>query len=159
MLRSSRYFDVGNSGIVQQVLQRLSQSSDRRFSLATPLRYELRERLVFLDLEMLECEILELPPHARHAESMGKRRIQVARLLCDARSLLDRQVLERPHVVQAVRKLDDDDARIFRNRKKELAIILDLPVLRGIDRQMPDLGQAIDDLRDLSSEMRFDFGH
>src|SRR5678816_1603249 len=108
---------------------------------------------------MLECEILELPSHARHAESMGKRSIQVPRFLRDARSLLDRQVVESPHVVQAVGELDDDDARVFCDRKKELAIILDLPVLRRIEREMPDLRQAVDYLRDLGAEMRVDFGN
>ena len=61
--------------------------------------------------------------------------------------------------MQAVGELDDDDARVFRDRKKELAIILDLPVLRRIEREMPDLRQTVDYLRDLGAEMRVDFGN
>ena len=38
----------------------------------------------------------------RHAEAIGERRVQFARLGGDAMAPLRRQVLERPHVVHAV---------------------------------------------------------
>ena len=143
----------------QRVVERLAHLRDERLALAALLRDLLRERLVLVRLEMLEREVLELPPHLRHTEAVRERRVEVARLLRDAPPLLRRQVVERPHVVQPVGELDDDDARILRDRQQQLAIVLDLPLLRrAADGSLRDLGQAVDDLGDLLAELALDVG-
>jgi len=58
--------------------------------------------------------------------------------------------------VQAIRELDQDYPRVLCDREKELAIVLDLPFLRRVERQMTDLRQTIDDLGDLFAKLRFD---
>ena len=87
---------------------------------------------------------------------MRKRRVEVACLLRDSFPLLGRQVVERPHVVKAVRKLDEDDARILRDREEQLSVVLDLPFLRRVERQVSDLREPVDDLRNLGSEHLLD---
>ena len=52
--------------------------------------------------------------------------------------------------------LIENDARILRDRQQQLAVILDLPLLRRVERQVADLRQAIDDLGDLLAELRLD---
>ena len=69
-----------------------------------------------------------------------------------------RQLVERAHVVQAVGELDEDDARVLRDRQQQLAVVLDLPLLRRVERQLADLRQAVDDLRDLLAELALDVG-
>ena len=121
-------------------------------------RHQLRQRPVLLGLEVLERQILELPPHLRHTEAVRERRVQVPRLLRDALPLVLRQRVERPHVVQPVGQLDDDDARVLGDRHQQLAVVLDLPLLGGVQRQVADLRQPVDDLRDLVAELALDVG-
>jgi hypothetical protein len=40
----------------------------------------------------------------------------------------------------------------------QLAIVLDLALLRGVERQVPDLRETVDDLRDLLPELALDVG-
>ncbi len=131
----------------------------KRFALAALLRDFLRQRLVLVGLDVLERQVLELPTQLRHTEAVGERRVQVARLLRDADALLRRQILERPHVVQAVGELDDDDARIFGDREQQLAIALDLPLLRRpARRQLGDLREPVDDVGDRAPELLLHVG-
>ncbi len=87
------------------------------------------------------------------------RRVEVHRLLRDAAPLLLRQIVERAHVVQAVRELDEDDADILRDREQQLAVILDLALLAALEGERADLGDAVHDLRHLRAELALDVGH
>ena len=108
---------------------------------------------------MFERQVLELPPELRHTEAVRERRVEVARFLRDALSFFRRKPVERPHVVQAVGELDDDDAQVLGDRQQELAIALDLPLLRrSAGRQLGDLRQPVDDRGDLLAELRLDVG-
>ena len=154
MLGPARDVDLANAGPLQPLGERLGHLADERFALATLLRDLAGEGFVIFWFEMFEREILELPPELRHTEAMRERRIEVARLLGDALPLLGRKPVERPHVVQAIGQLHDDDARVLRDRQQQLAIALDLPLLRrSAGRQLGDLGQAVDDRGDLLSEL------
>ncbi len=83
-----------------------------------------------------------------------------SRVSCAMRTpLLRRQILERPHVVQAVGELDDDDARVLGDREEQLAIALDLPLLRrSARRQLGDLREAVDDVGDRAPELLLHVG-
>ena len=61
-----------------------------------------RELLVLAGVEVLEREVLELDLDPLDAEAVRERRVDLHRLGGDALLLLGRQVLERPHVVEAV---------------------------------------------------------
>ena len=55
--------------------------------------------------------------------------------------------------------LIDDDARVLRDREQQLAVVLDLPLLRSsCSRQLADLRQAVDDRGDLLAELALDVG-
>jgi len=73
--------------------------------------------------------------------------------------LLLGEIVERAHVVQPVRELDQDDADILRDREEQLSVVLDLPLLARLERDVADLRDAIDDPRDLLSELFRDVGH
>ncbi len=131
----------------------------KRFALAALLRDLLRQGLVLVGLDVLERQVLELPPQLGHTKTMGERRVEVARFLRDADALLRRQILERPHVVQAVGELDDDDARVLGDREEQLAIALDLPLLRrSARRQLGDLREPVDDVGDRTPELLLHVG-
>ena len=129
----------------------ISPSVARR--LASTLRAQRLERL---RLEVAERQLLELVLHLAHAEAVGDRRVDVARLLRDLDAPLVRQMAERPHVVQAVGELHEDDADVVDHREQHLAEVLRLPLLARRERDGADLGHAFDDVRDLGAEELLD---
>src|SRR5204863_6601382 len=138
----------------QRLFERVAELRDELLTLAALLRDLARERLVLLRLEVLEGQVLELPPHLRHAEAMRERRVQSPGFDGDAAPFFVRQRIQRAHVVQPVRELDDDDARVLRDGQEQLAIALDLPLLlRSTARQLGDLREAVDDGGDLLPEL------
>ncbi len=84
------------------------------------------ERGVVLGLEEPEGQVLQLRLDSGHAEAVGQRGVDLPRLGGDPEALLGRQVLERPHVVEPVGQLDDDDPGVLGDREQELAVVLHL---------------------------------
>ena len=156
VLRTTGHIYVHDLRFTQVLFERILEQRDGFLSVGASSRYLLGERLVLRGLEMLECEIFELPTNARHSEAVREWCVQVARLGRNPLLSVGRKEFQRAHVVQTVGKLDQDDAGILGDRQQQLAIILDLAVLGRVERQMADLGQAIDDLGDLLAELRFD---
>ena len=156
VLGPPRHFDVGNTRVGEALLQRLPHLRDEVFPLAPLGRHHLRERLVGFRFEVLERQILQLPAHFGHAEAMRERCIQIARLLRDSAALFGGEPVQRTHVVQPIRQLDQDDPRILGDGQQQLAVVLDLAFLPRGERQVGDFGEPIDDLRDLGTELAFD---
>ena len=65
-------------------------------------------------------------------------------------------VLERPHVVEAVAELDEQDADVPRHRDDHLAEVLGLAVLLRGEVDLRELGDAVDQLGDLDAELLLD---
>jgi hypothetical protein len=84
---------------------------------------------------------------------VGERGVEVAGLQRNPPLPVRRQKLERPHVVQAVGELDQDDAGVLGNREEQLPVVLDLPLLGRVERKVADLGEAVDDFGYLFSEL------
>jgi len=59
-------------------------------------------------------------------KAMGDRRVDLERLARLLELLLLRQRAERAHVVEAIGKLDQDDAHVARHRDDHLAVVLGL---------------------------------
>ena len=128
-------------------------SSSMTLSALLRLRLDLgAQRLVGLRLEVLERQLLELVLDLAHAQPVGDRRVDVERLLGDLDAPLLRQVVERPHVVQPIGELDQDDADVIHHRQQHLAEVLGLPLLAGREGDGADLGHALDDVGDLGAE-------
>ena len=85
--------------------------------------------LVLARMQRLEREILELPLERVDAEPVRERRVDLERLLRRLHLLLLAEVLDRAHVVQAVRELDQDHARVLGHRHDHLAVVLGLGLL------------------------------
>ena len=67
-----------------------------------------------------------------------------------------RQVVERPHVVEPVGELDEDDADVVDHREQHLAEVLRLPLLARRERDGADLGDPLDEVGDLGAEELLD---
>ena len=146
-----------DAGLLEPLAQRVGHLGDEILAFLALLYDQLGQRLVFVGFEELEREIFEFGLEFREAEAVRQRRIQVARLLRDALALLDRHELQRSHVVEPVGELDQNDARIFRDRQEQLAIVLDLPLLRARQREVADFRETVDNLRDFPAEDALDF--
>jgi hypothetical protein len=78
------------------------------------------------------------------AESVRQRRVDLERLLGLLDLLLLPEVGERPHVVQPVGQLDDDDADVLRHRDDHLAVVLGLVLLARGELDLRQLRDAVD---------------
>ena len=104
----------------------------------------------------LERQLLQLVLDLAHAQPVGDRRVDVERLLGDPGATLLGQMIERPHVVEPIRELHHDDADVVHHRQQHLAEVLRLTLLARREGDGTDLGDALDDVRDLRPEQLLD---
>ncbi len=104
-----------------------------------------------------ERKIFEFLPHLLHAHAAGERRIDVERLLGDPLARRRWHELQCAHVVQAIGKLDQEDADVVGDREQELAQILGLLGFARNQFQPLQLGEAFHQRADLVSENLVDF--
>ena len=100
-----------------------------------------------------EREVLELPLHVLDAEAVRERRVDVERLLRDALLLLLGERRDRPHVVEAVGELDEQDAHVLRHRHEHLAHRGGLLRFLRVELQPVELGDAVDDRGQVGAEV------
>ena len=113
-------------------------------------RLDLR---VLARVEDLEREILELPLEGVDPEAVRERRVDLEGLLRLLHLLLLAEVLDRPHVVEAVGELDEDDPDVLGHRDDHLAVVLGLCLLAARELDPRQLRDALDELRDLGAEL------
>ena len=107
-------------------------------------------------MERGEGEVLELPLDRVDPEPVGKRREDVERLLGDLVLLLLAQWRQRAHVVEPVRKLDQDHPDVARHRDEHLAVVLGLVLVAALECDAGQLRDAVHELGDLVSECGLD---
>ena len=108
---------------------------------------------VLAGMERLEREVLELPLQLVDAEPVGERRVHLERLARLLHLLLAPEILERPHVVEPVRELDQDDPDVMGHRDDHLPVVLGLRVLAALELDPRQLRDALDEVRDLVAEL------
>jgi hypothetical protein len=82
-----------------------------------------------------------------------ERRVDLERLLRLLHLLLLAEILDLPQVVQSVGELDQDHAGVLGHRDDQLAIVLGLRLLAGLEVDTCQLGDALHELRDLVAEL------
>jgi hypothetical protein len=109
-------------------------------------------------IERVEGQILELFAHLLHAHAAGERGIDVEGLLGDAPARGVRHEFQRPHIVQAVGELDQEDADVLGDREQQFAQVLGLLGLARNQLQPLQLGETLDQRADLVAEDGVDLG-
>ncbi len=142
--------------LVQLPLELAGCRLDVVLAVVTPLGHHRRDLLVLAGMKGLEGEILELPLDGVDAEPVRERRVDLQRLLRLLDLLLLAEILDRPHVVQSVGELDQDDADVLRHRHDHLPVVLDLGLLAALEGNPRQLGDTLDQLRDLVPELALD---
>jgi hypothetical protein len=108
-------------------------------------------------LKLLEREQLHLAHVFVHPHALGQRGIDVHRLARDAAALvLALDEVERPHIVQPVGQLDQQDAQILAHRQEEFPQVLGRAFAFGQRLDLRQLGNAVHQPRDFGTEVVFD---
>ena len=114
------------------------------------------DRGVSVRLEFAKRERLHLGHHFVHADPLGERREDIHRLAGDAAAfVLVRDVMERPHVVQAVGELDQQDADVVAEREQEFAQVLGRALALRLGFDLAQLGDPVDEPGDVLAEQLF----
>ena len=104
-------------------------------------------------LEIAERKVVELHLEAADTETVGERRIDFKRLFRLFALFFRPHVLERPHIVEAVREFNQDHADVLRHREKHLPKILRLNVeLVCGPGNLGQLGHAVHKQGDILAE-------
>ncbi len=103
--------------------------------------------------KLAEGQVLQLVAHRLDADALGQGRIDLHGLERDAAALHRiGDVVERAHVVQPVGELHQEDADVLRHGEHQLAEILRLLGVIGLQLEAIELGDAVDQAADLLAE-------
>jgi hypothetical protein len=103
--------------------------------------------------QIAECQLLQLAIGEIQPEAVCDRRVDLQRLRGNARPLLARHIVERAHVVGAIRQLDEDDADIARHRQQHFAERLGLVFFAGVELKLVEFGEAVHQFGDRRAEL------
>ncbi len=120
------------------------------------LRDPFGERREDVRIERFEAQIFQFGPHPADAQPIGERRIDFDRFLGDFFLLRGIEMLQGPHVMQAVRQLDQDHPDVVRHRDDHLTKILGLLLFVALEVDLADLGDAVDQAGDVLPELFLD---
>ena len=125
---------------------------DEVFALVALLGDQGLDLLVLARVQRREGEVLELPLDRVDSQAVGQRRVDLQRLAGLLDLLLLGHRLDRAHVVQTVGELDQDDPHVGGHRHHHLAVVVGLGLVAGLEGDVRELRDAVDDPRDLLAE-------
>jgi len=121
-----------NLGVDAHIRELTAQPPDRFvhivFARAPRFCNAFDDLAIALGIEITQTLVFDLPLDLPNPETVRDRRIDVEGFTRDRGALGRRQACQRPHIMQPVRKFDDDDANVARHGHKHLAQVLDLRI-------------------------------
>jgi len=103
-------------------------------------------------VQVLERQFLQFGGDGVNADRPAQRRIDLQRLAADPLALLGLHMLQRPHVVQTVGQLHQQDADVLRDGEDEFAQVLGLARVLRLELQPRQLGHPLDQRGHLLAE-------
>ena len=116
--------------------------------------YLVYKVIIHVRLQIFQRQVVQFDLHLADAQPLGDGAIDFQRLLGDALPALGLLVLQRPHIVEPVRQLDQDDPDIFRHGKEHLPEILRLHLQLGVRLVSPCRQRNLLQLRDAVHQKR-----
>ena len=107
-------------------------------------------------MQGLERQVLELPLDLLYAEAVRERRVDLEGLGGDAALLRLGEDTQGAHVVQPVGELDQQHPDVAGHRHDHLPDVLGLLLFPGVELEPVELGETVDDPRDLGPEVLVD---
>ena len=146
--------DVGlDADLLELACEDLAKVRHERFAVVTRASDPFDDVLVGLGFEVAEGQVFQLPFDLPDAEPVRERRVDFERLARYLPALDLGQRVERAHVVQPVRELDEDDPKVFRHRDHHLPDVLRLLLLVGPERDPAQLGDPVHEPGHLRAEL------
>ena len=148
-----------DAGVAHFGLQGRDDLVDDVPALAAQIVEPLDDRRAGVRLQLAERDILQLGLQLAHADPIGERGVDFQRFSGDAPPLLRlRHEMQRAHIVQPVRELHEQDADVFGHREHELAQIFAMLFGVGLEFELRELGDAVDQPRDFGAEQPLHIG-
>ncbi len=142
----------GEAALDEHLAQALGDVVDVAVAVLGLLAHLARQLRVGVGVQVLEAQVLQLGLEPVDAEAAGERRVDLEGLARDALLRLELHVLEGAHVVEAVGELDEEHADVARHGHEHLAEALGLLVLLAGEVDAAELGDPVDQERDLGPE-------
>ncbi len=108
--------------------------------------------LVGLRLEVAKCKVFQFAANQAHPQAMRNRGVNIERLPRDALLFFGRKKTQRAHVVQAVGKLDHNDANVVDHGQEHLADVFGLAGFGSQKVQAADFRDAFDQTGDVRTK-------
>jgi hypothetical protein len=142
----------------QAVGDRFEHFAQVEVAFGSPAGHHLLDLGVALGIEDGEAQVLQLPLDVLDAEPVGQGGVDVERLLGDAALLPFGEGGDRPHVVEPVGQLDEQDADVLGHGHQHLPQGGGLLRLLGVELEAVEFGDAVDDGGDVGPEVLGDVG-
>ena len=145
-------------GLPESGLQFGDRPLDVAFAALASRVEELGQLPEALRFEDLEGEVLEFPLDLPDSQALGQRGVDLERLLCNPGLLVRRERGQRPHVVEPVGELDEDDPDVLGHRQEHLSDVLGLLLFVAQRAELAELRHPVDEVRNLLPEPLLDIG-
>ena len=130
---------------------------DVLLTLLFPLCHPELQASIDIRLQILQAQILQLVFHPSNAQATCQRRINFKRLL-GYLFLLDLvKMLQRPHVMQAVGQLDENDPDVVRHREHHLSEVFGLFFLIVPEVDLADLRHTVHQMHNVLAKLMLQF--
>ena len=130
-------------------------SINENFAFFAVFRYFFHDVVVLVPIEVAKRKVFQFPLDAPHTQAVGQRSIDVQGFFGIFLLPFRRQVPERAHVVQPVRKLDQNYPQIFSHSQKHLSDVFCLLFFLRQSWKLLQLGDAVYEKGYLLAELRF----
>ena len=113
--------------------------------LITPRIHQMHDAVVLLRIEIAQRQILQLPFDGADPQSVGNRRVDFQSFVGNPPLFVGTQMLQRPHIVQAVSQFNDHHTDILAHCQQKLTVRFGHLFFVGLVMNLRDLGVAIHD--------------
>ena len=152
---------AGHLGFDPLHVEFLGDDRDDLFSVFFPVGLLLRDialqLIVDLRVQILERQVLQLALDPGDAEPVRQRRVDIQGLLRREELLIRRHMIQGPHVMHAVGKLDQDNAHVFAHREQHLAKVLGLLFFPAAEIGSAQFRHPVDERRNLPAKKALKF--
>ena len=136
-----------------------NRMADLMQELVAVLIQQVADRLIADRVKVVQTAVLELLLDVGNSEAVRDGGIDLHRFQCLVAALLLGPGVAGAHIVQSVAQFYNHDADILAHGQQHLAQVLGLAILHIRELDLGQLGDAVNEQRDLGAELLLDLGH
>ena len=136
-----------------------NRMADLMQELVAVLIQQVADRLIADRVKVVQTAVLELLLDVGNSEAVRDGGIDLHRFQCLVAALLLGPGVTGAHIMQSVAQFYNHDADVLAHGQQHLAQVLGLTVLDIRELDLGQLGDAVNEQRDLGAELLLDLGH